>query len=69
MAFSSSQLSLSGTTVAVRISQTPGSRSSTTTWRPANFFPSEICPFEPTTFTVGVDLDEVAIVLWSFVLH
>ena len=51
---SCSQSSFSGKTFAVRINQTPGSRSSTSTWRPANSLPSEIWPFWPTTFTLAL---------------
>ncbi len=48
---SCNQRSLSGMTVAVRTSQTPGSRSSTSTCRPAYCFPKDICPLRPTTLT------------------
>jgi hypothetical protein len=38
--------------VAVRTIQTPGAASSTNTCRPANSFPSEICPLAPITLIV-----------------
>lgn len=38
---------------AVRITQTPGSRSFTNTWRPAYCLPKEICPLLPTSFSAA----------------
>ena len=58
-----SHSSLSGMTVAALISQTPGSRSSTSTCRPANCLPSDYLPVGPRSPLTRPTSPEDALIL------